>query len=441
MLKKISALFVAVLFFIVLPSVAAVHAQESPALADSTNIYFFYSRTCPHCSEEKPFLGFLTEEYENLQVYAYEVGERRSAAVYQKAGDILGISTGSVPTTIIGDLVVPGYNDHESTGRAIHDKVAECLEVSCEDIIKSELSEEELAIGEITFKNEIRKDKKEIEKLKEEEYGSNRQEAGGNGQNEAFNNQRSNISTEISIPFMGSVDVKDFSLPVLAIVIGLLDGFNPCAMWVLLFLISLLLGVQDKKRRWLLGITFILASGFVYFLFMTAWLNAFLFLGVVAWVRIGIALLAIGVGAYHVWEYYKYGDACHVTDNEKRQKTFEKLKEIALQKSLLPALGGIVLLAFAVNVVELMCSAGFPAIFTHVLSLSDLATWQYYFYILLYLIMFMIDDIIVFALAMITLESKLVGQQYAKYSKIIGGILMLVIGLLLLLKPEWLMFG
>ncbi|MEN8252770.1 MAG: hypothetical protein ABFQ62_00115 [Patescibacteria group bacterium] len=432
MKKLLVFLFFIFNFAFFTPSTA--NAQEIQA----QNIYFFYSNSCSHCKEEKPFLGFLKEEYaDKLNVYAFEVGSRNSVKTLQKIAPVVGLETGSVPITILSDMVVVGYTDHESSGLAIRDKLDVCLveEADCDELIESKLTEKELEIGKITFKNAIKKDKKAIAELMDK-YGSAEKRIKNEDQKNA-----TNVSTNFSIPFLGSYDAQNFSLPALALTIGFLDGFNPCAMWVLLFLISLLLGLHDRRKMWIFGITFIVASAFVYFLFMTAWLNAFLFLGVAPMVRVGIALLALGVGAYQLYDYKKHGDQCEITGSEKRQRTFAKLKELVMHTNVLIALAGLIALAFAVNLVELMCSAGFPAIFTSVLAMSDLATWKYYWYIFLYILMFMIDDIAIFAIAMMTLESNLIGQKYAKYSKLVGGILMILIGLLLVFKPELLMFG
>ncbi len=246
----------------------------------------------------------------------------------------------------------------------------------------------------------------------------------------------------LTLPILGTIQTANFSLPVLSIVIGLIDGFNPCAMWTLLFLISLLLGMKDKKRMWTLGITFIIASAFVYFLFLSAWLNFFLILGFVFWVRIVIGLVALGIGMYNLRDYHVNKEGgCKVTDNKKRKETFDKLKGITHEKIFILALGGIILLAFAVNLVELVCSAGLPAIYTQILSISNLSPGQYYSYILIYIFFFMIDDLVVFTIAMITLHTVGIQSKYARFSRLIGGILMLIIGALLLFKPELLMFG
>jgi hypothetical protein len=223
---------------------------------------------------------------------------------------------------------------------------------------------------------------------------------------------------------------------------GALDGFNPCAMWTLLFLISLLLGMENRKRMWILGTAFIVASASVYFLFMSAWLNLILFLGFVIWIRVLIGVFALAGGCYSIKEFiFNKDGGCKVAGDEKRRKIFERLKLSVQQNSLWFALGGIFVLAFAVNLVELICSAGLPAIYTQILALNEMAGWRYYFYILLYIFFFMLDDLFIFFVAMITLEMSGITTKYAKASRLIGGIVMLAIGLMLIFKPEWLMFG
>ena len=158
----------------------------------------------------------------------------------------------------------------------------------------------------------------------------------------------------IEVPIFGQLDTKKLSLPILTFVIALLDGFNPCAMWVLLFLISLLLGMKDKKKMWVLGSVFIVASGFVYFLFLSAWLNLFLFLGWVTWIRILVGLIALGAGGYYLWDYItNKSGAFRVMGSKKKQKVFDNLKKVTQKKQLGLAVLGMIVLAFAVNLVKL----------------------------------------------------------------------------------------
>ncbi|HOX41125.1 MAG TPA: hypothetical protein PK263_02945, partial [bacterium] len=197
-----------------------------------------------------------------------------------------------------------------------------------------------------------------------------------------------------------------------------------------------------RKRMWLLGSAFIIASSAVYFVFMSAWLNLLLFIGLIAAVRVIIGLVALGGGMYSLRDFWTNKEGgCKVTGNEKRRAVFEKLKTIVYERSFGFALIGIVLLAFAVNLVELICSAGLPAVFTQVLTMSNLPTWQYYLYILLYIFFFMLDDLIIFFVAMFTLQLTGITTKYSRISRLVGGIVMTAIGLILIFKPSWLMFG
>jgi hypothetical protein len=213
-------------------------------------------------------------------------------------------------------------------------------------------------------------------------------------------------------------------------------------MWVLVFLIGLLLGMEDRFRMWVLGTAFIAGSALVYFLFMAAWLNFLLFIGAVVWVRAAVALVALGGGFYYLREYFRNPAAvCKVTSPQARRRVFESLRKLATESRFWLALAGIVALAFAVNLVELLCSAGIPAVYTQVLALSHLPAWQHYAYLSLYIFVFMLDDLFVFVVAMTTLQVTGVTTRYVRFSHLAGGVVLLAIGALLLLRPEWLMFG
>ncbi|OGY42453.1 MAG: hypothetical protein A2Y67_00240 [Candidatus Buchananbacteria bacterium RBG_13_39_9] len=324
-------------------------------------------------------------------------------------GEKLNANVSGVPFTVIGEHYVIGWLDEKNTGVQIEDAIKCVLNNNCRDI------------GSELMGNNLMAEKQQEDKTLK---------------------TSSSIPETMTLPLVGEIKTKNLSLPILTIILGALDGFNPCAMWTLLFLISLLLGMKDRKRMWILGSAFIVASASVYFLFMAAWLNLLLFVGFIVWVRILIGLVAMAGGGYNLKEYFTSPDAgCKVTGTEKRQKVFEKLKNITYQKSFYLALGGIIILAFAVNLVELICSAGLPVVFTQILALSNLAKWQYFAYMLLYIFIFMLDDLIVFIVAMVTLKMTGITTKYTRLSHLIGGILMLIIGLLLIFKPEWLMFG
>lgn len=358
---------------------------NSAAAQQNVTLHFFYSDFCPHCAKERVFLDKLEDKYKQLEVKSYEVsGSLENQLTFKSMGDKLGADTSGVPFTVIGERYFIGYAGDQITGAAIEKEINKILSESSSD-----------------------------------------QDAPG----------------EINLPVFGSLDLKSVSLPALTIIIAFLDGFNPCAMWVLLFLISLLLGMKNKKKMWLLGGAFIFTSGLVYFLFLATWLNLFLFIGFVSWVRIIIGVIAIAAASYYLWDFFKNKGVCKTIGSSFKNKVFDRLKKIVAEKHIAVALVGIVALAASVNVVELVCSAGLPAVFTEVLTLSSLPVWQYYMYLVIYIIIFMIDDLFVFVVAMLTLQATGISTKYSKLSRIIGAVVLFIIGILMLFKPELLMFA
>ena len=382
-----ASLFAATLFF------------TPNSFAAENKIIFFWAEGCPHCEAESRYLEKVSQNYPSLKIEKYEVSRNReNQQLLIDWSKKLNFDANGVPVTIIGDQYFLGYQE------GLTDKKIET------------------ALGNLGYVTGVEGEVCKIDEACEDENQANNQ--------------------KIILPFIGEIETKNFSLPALSIIIGALDGFNPCAMWTLLFLISLLLGMKDKKRMWILGSAFIVASAAVYFVFMAAWLHLLLFIGLIATFRIIIGLVALGGGLYNLKDFWTNKEAaCKVTGGEKRKATFEKIKRIIHERSFLLALLGIILLAFAVNLVELICSAGLPAVFTQILTMSDLPMWQYYLYILLYIFFFMIDDLIIFFIAMFTLQLTGITTKYTRISRLIGGILMLAIGLTLIFKPSWLMFG
>jgi len=354
------------------------------------------------------FLRSLETLEPRLRVHYLEIGSDR--ANRRLFVDVVGhfrIESPAVPLTVVGSRAWVGYADAASTGQEIREEALRCLAQPCRDLLAALAGDP----------------------------GSpapphNAPRLGGG------------LPRAVSIPLLGQVELRELSLPALTVALAAIDGFNPCAMWTLIFLIGLLLGMKDRRRMWLLGGVFIAGSAAVYFLFMAAWLNLLLFLGLVPWIRLAVGLLAIGGGAYYLREFVRSpGGACEVTDAEPRRRIMERLRALAQDRQLLLAMGGILVLAFAVNLIELICSAGIPAVYTQVLALSPMPGWQYHGYLLLYILVFMLDDLVIFFAAMATLQMAGVTGKYARWSHLLGGATMLAIGALLILRPEWLVFG
>lgn len=366
-----------------------------------TTIHLFYSKFCSHCHEEIEWLETLTSEYD-FELKTYEITEsKENDELLQKVRVKFGLNSSVVPLTVIGTKTYQGFND--TNKKLILDQIVN--DNQDQDIVS-------MLVAGIDDGSII----------------------GSDNSNEIF-----------ELPLLGQVSAKSVSLPIIAIVIGAIDGFNPCAMWVLIFLISMLMGMKDQKRKWLLGLTFLTSSALVYLLFMVAWLNIAINLVQLFLIRLLISVVAF-VGAYiNILSFYKAvkrkDSGCEVVDNKKRKKIIAKIKKFTQEKSLLLALLGVISLAISVNMIELACSAGLPLIFTQILALNDLSTVQYAFYIFIYIFFFLLDDILVFTIAMVSLELTGISTKYAKYSHLIGGIIMLLVAILMLFKPQWLMFN
>ena len=389
-------------------------ATQAAEPLGQVNLYLFHREDCPHCQQEIIFLKTLEEAYgARLKVSKYEIfSSRENLDLFKTAGRLYNVDVSGVPVTVIGDQVIIGYGGDLSTGSQIKKAVDRCLSAYCPDLLGDYLASQTV--------------QPEPQSAKEPDQPA-----------PSWNN----LPEYLNLPLLGQVKIRALSLPALTIAIGLMDGFNPCAMWVLMFLISLLLGMKNRRRMWLLGGTFILVSGLVYFLFMAAWLNLLIFLGFLTIVRLVIGGVALVTGGYNLREYWIHRPGCKVVKSESRRRIFEQLKAITQKPSLFMALGGIILLAFAVNLVELLCSVGLPAVYTQVLTLSALPILQYYLYLVAYVFFFMLDDLLVFLIAMLTLRAVGLSDKYSRFSSLIGGLIILIIGLLIIFKPGWLMFG
>lgn len=379
--------------------------------AKEVNLYLFHGDGCPHCAKEREYLKEIEKEYDDVNIHLYEVWyDTDNQELMEKVKKELNSSTNYVPLTIIGDKYTVGFNDN--TKLMIKNNIEKCLKEECEDVVGNVLAGK--TANETTIKKEVKEQKKDKE------------------------------DSIKDLPILGKVDVKKVSLPIIAAVIGLVDGFNPCAMWVLIFLISMLLGTKDRKKMWILGLTFLFTSAFIYLLFMVAWLNIAIKMNTVIWLRITIAIIAIIAAFINLKSFYKSlkkDTGCEVVDSKKRKNIIEKIKKFTLEKSLILGLLGVMTLAVSVNFIELACSAGLPLLFTQILALNNLSKLSYMIYILIYIFFFLVDDIIVFVIAMFTLKITGISNKYSKYSHLIGGIIMLLIGLLMIIKPEWLMLN
>ena len=390
-------------------STVTVKAEEEKNLV---NIYFFHSNTCSHCKQENELLVKLEKDYPNIKIYRYEISDPDNIKLLKEVAELYGIKASGTPFTVIGDKYYEGYSSENAKSRFIA-----TINYYSENGYKDRTGEH---IGNIELPTyEIKEDQMDVDDYIDE-------------------------FTTYKIKVLGkTIELKSLTLPVIAILIGLVDGFNPCAMWVLLFLISMLIGMKNRKKMWILGLTFLGTSALIYLLFMLAWLNAATLLLAINWVRLIIGLVAIIGAVINLRSYIRHrkDNGCDVIDDKKRSKIFGKIQKFTHEKNFFAAILGCMALAISVNIIELACSAGLPVMFTQILSMNNLNMVQYIIYIALYMLFFLLDDLIVFFVAMRTMELTGFSTKYGKIAKLVGGILLLLIGILMIFKPSWLMFN
>jgi len=384
---------------------ALVCLLASPVVAQSVTAYVFWQEGCPHCTRAKATLAELDAEIDGLSINLIELGvEAANDALYGAVLDRLRIHNAGVPLVVVGGEHAIGYAGGGYSAGEYRMMINRCLSVPCVDIVR------ELRAGDAP----------------PAEQGAVAVDTPGAG-----------AGGTMTLPFLGEVELGSLSLPLLTLVLGGVDGFNPCAMWVLALLIGLLLGVKDARRMWTLGGVFLLATAAMYFAVMAAWLNVVLWLGAVGWIRFAIGALAIGAGVYYLREYWTNPEGvCRFTPGQRRKSISEAFQAMVEQPSLTVAAFGVAALAIAVNLVELACSAGLPAIYTQALAMHELPTAGYYGYLLAYIAVFLFDDTALFVIAMITLRAAVTTGRYARLSHLVGGVVLLTLGAIMVLRPE-----
>ncbi len=244
---------------------------------------------------------------------------------------------------------------------------------------------------------------------------------------------------EIDLPVVGRLKVKSVGFPVFTLVVGLVDGFNPCAMWVLLFLLSVLVNLHSRWKILAVAGTFVVISAAAYFAFMAAWFSVFRFVGVLREVQIVIACIAICIGLVHVKDFFAFKRGITLSIPEAAKPgIYERVRRIVTAENLVGAIVATVILAVLVNIVELLCTAGLPAVYTQILNAQQLPQWQNYAYLLLYDVGYMFDDALMVTIVVVTMERHKLQETQGRWLKLLSGTAIMVLGIIMLIRPQWL---
>lgn len=360
------------------------HAQSTPATDNlpCKSLEVFTRQGCPHCARAKEFLRQLEKDYPSVTITEHPVpDDQQQLERLFRLSEENGIERPGVPSFLICGNFLVGFDTVQTTGEQI---------------------KRLLGLGQKT--------------------------AGGTP-----------AAGEIETGWFGTISVDRLGLPVFTFAIGLIDGFNPCAMWVLLMLLAVLVNLRDRQRLLLIAGTFVLVSGAVYFAFMAAWLNLFFFIGLTRPIQVIIGLIALLIGIVHIKDFFafKKGVSLSIPDSAK-PSVYARIRRVIHAENRLAAFIAVTVLAFLVNLVELLCTAGLPAIYTQILANKHLSGAGYYAYLLLYNIAYIFDDSIMVGIAVITLSSRKMQQVEGRWLKFFSGAVILLLGILMILFPGWL---
>lgn len=372
----------------------AAEAAAAPAAGETLDIEVFVREGCPHCEHAEAFLAQLGRERPDLRVVIRDIRKDPAAlqrlkqlARERKAGAV------RVPAIAIREQLIVGFSSEAGTERLIRSALDGQHAVKAAEAAACE-AEESL-------------------------------ECSSKPAAETF---------EVSL-FGKVFTLDDLGLPAFTLAMGLLDGLNPCSMWVLLLMISLLAPLNDRRRMIAIAGTFVLIQGIAYFLFMTAWLNLFLFIGLSRASQLVIAAIAIIAGFINMKDFFAFGRGISLSIPEKAKPgIYNRMRAILHAESMTAAIVGAVILAWLVQIVEFLCTSGFPALFTRILTLRELEPASYYGYLLLYVAAYMLDDLVILSIGVALLSRHRLQEREGRWLKLLSGLVMVGLGVYLILQ-------
>ncbi|EDQ02691.1 hypothetical protein [Shewanella benthica] len=390
-------------------------------------LYFFWSKTCPHCAEAHPFIDSLPERYPWIDLETHLVSDPDTMDIWQGIAKKTQVEARSVPYIAACELATVGYSSEAVTGKYLLDNLKACYR----------------SLGGTVIDNDPipTTDEQNPSPL----FGTC-SDASGDSESEATCDLSSAYDLApksqvqpIELPLIGVVAPENLSLPLLTIVLAGVDAFNPCAFFVLLFLLSIMVNAKSRTRMLIVGGIFVFFSGFIYFLFMIAWLNIFTLLGAGSdgsLIILGAGIIAFIAGVINIKDYFfTKGEVSLSMSAENRTGLIKRMGKLTNASSMAAMIGGTVVLAILANAYELLCTAGFPMIYTSVLSMHDLPEIERYLYLIFYNVVYVIPLAIIVGVFSATMGKRKLTEKEGQTLKLMSGIMMLGMGIMLAIDP------
>lgn len=379
---------------------AAIAGVRDPAavvarLRSAVQFEVFVREGCGRCTRAKAWLAGVRDRYPGLEIALCDLTHDPGArALLAELVRVHKVAAASVPVFHFGGRLEVGFDRAETTGRRL-EAILDGWTCPCPAKID----------------------------------GSD---------DDAFAVESDGAETAIDLPLLGRVDPATLGMPVFTVAVGLVDGFNPCAMWVLLLLLAVLVNLQDRTRMLAIAGTFVVVSGAAYFAFMAAWLNVFAWIGYLRPVQVVLGLTAVAIGLVHVKDFCVGSGPSLSIPAAAKPGIYARIRQVVTAENLPAALAAAFTLAVLVNVVELLCTAGLPALYTNVLAQRGYGVAARYGYLGLYIAAYMFDDAIMVGIAVATLSRLKLQEAGGRCLKLVSGAVILGLGLVMLLRPAWL---
>lgn len=385
-------------------------SQSTPADAASPlRIEVLERSDCVHCQAEHAFLDALKNRRDDVEIRFYDTDDKgKGTELFREVTSRENLSK-STPVTLVGGIVIQGFATAETTGKRFED-----------------LLDRPKGDPRMTFDEYLRAGPTSGTEVID----------GASCEGETCLNPNEELL--VSVPFAGTVNASEYSLPALSVVLGFVDGFNPCAMWVLVTFLIMLMQTGSRKKMLQVAGLFVVAEAVMYYLILNVWFTAWDFIGLDRIVTPIVGIVAVLGGLFFLYEWYKsLGTdlACQIVDAENRSKIAGKIKSFVSGEFTWLAAIGVIGLAFSVNVIEFACSIGIPQAFTKIVELNHLGFWSTQGLMAIYILFYMIDDLLVFGLALWGADKLHLTKRYSQISSLIGGVLMLILGYLLMFHP------
>ena len=365
--------------------------------SDDINIYFFWGDGCPHCEDEKVFLETLKQRYPRIKVIDFEVWyDKGNQEIFKQFGEALGFDPLAVPITVISDKYWIGFREE--------------YKAEMEGFIQAALNDPDYV------------------------------DIGTKLENGSFVSAQANESDYlINIPIFGKIDLEKQSLLVSTVIIGFVDGFNPCSLWVLSMLLALTLHSGSRKKIIIIGITFLVVSTLVYGLFIAGVFTLLSYIGYLKWVPLFVSMIAIVFGVVNLKDYFWYKKGISFTISDKHKpRLYQNMRSTAVDpRSILGLIGSAAALAIGVSFIEFSCTAGFPVIWSNLVAASQVDTAEFLFLLAIYMLIYLIDELIVFGLVVITMQASHVEEKHGRLLKLTSGVIMLTLGIVMIINPGW----